>query len=81
MSDFGQEHDCHFTATAGAEGVTLNPGAEWTADPATGQHRLRLCFGNPTMEQIRHGIAKLADICYRTTGVPERSANVERGGV
>ena len=35
-------------AAAGAEGVTLNPGAEWTADPATGQHRLRLCFGNPT---------------------------------
>ena len=68
-------------AAAGAEGVTLNPGAEWTADPAIGQHSLRLCFGNPTMEQIRDGVAKLADICYRTTGVPERSANVERGGV
>lgn len=60
------------------EGVTLNPGAEWSSDPATGRHKLRLCFANPSKETIREGIAKLADICHRETGIPVRSANIER---
>jgi 2-aminoadipate transaminase len=65
-------------AAAMADGLALNPGAEWTADPETGRHRLRLCFGNPTIEDIRDGVAKLADICHRETGVPARSSNIER---
>ena len=60
------------------EGVTLNPGAEWSADPATGRQRLRLCFGHPSKDTIREGIAKLAEICHRETGIPLRSGNVER---
>jgi 2-aminoadipate transaminase len=63
---------------AAEEGVTLNPGAEWTADPAAGRHKLRLCFANPTKDVIREGIAKLAEICHRETGIPLRSGNVER---
>ncbi len=63
---------------AAAEGVALNPGPEWSADPASGRHKLRLCFGSPTIEDIREGVAKLADICHRETGIPSRSGNVER---
>ena len=60
------------------EGVAINPGAEWVADPSTGQHKLRLCFGHPSVEDIKDGVAKLADICYREFGLPERSRNMER---
>ena len=64
---------------AQAEGVTLNPGAEWMADPEAGRNRMRLCFANPTEATIREGVAALAEICRRETGVPRRSANVEHG--
>jgi 2-aminoadipate transaminase len=40
--------------------------------------RLRLCFASPSAEQIREGVAVLADVCRREFGVPERIANVER---
>ena len=63
---------------AAAEGVALNPGAEWSADPGFGRSRLRLCFGHPSPETIREGVAKLAQICHREFGVPLRSGNVER---
>jgi 2-aminoadipate transaminase len=63
---------------AGAEGVAINPGAEWVADPATGRNKLRICFASPSPEMLRDGIAKLADICHREFGVPVRSANVAR---
>ena len=63
---------------ASKEGVTLNPGAEWSVDPAYGQSRLRLCFANPTEQTIREGVAKLAEICNREFGVPTRIANVGR---
>jgi len=62
-----------------AEGVALNPGAEWSADPESGRHKLRLCFGSPTKEEIQEGVALLADICHRETGIPIRSGNVKRG--
>lgn len=65
-------------AVALDEGVAINPGAEWSADPATGKNRLRLCFANPSKATIREGIAKLADICHRETGIPVRSANIQR---
>ncbi len=61
-----------------AEGVALNPGAEWMADAAAGRRRLRLCFANPSEDSIRDGVARLAEICHREFGVPERSANVAR---
>jgi 2-aminoadipate transaminase len=65
---------------AAKEGVTLNAGAEWTADPAEGRQKLRLCFANPSKDVIREGIAKLAEVCQRETGIPLRSGNVERPG-
>ncbi len=63
---------------ASKEGVSLNPGAEWSIDPVYGKSRLRLCFANPTEQTIREGVAKLAEICNREFGVPTRIANVGR---
>jgi 2-aminoadipate transaminase len=65
--------------TALAEGVAVNPGADWSADPETGRHSIRLCFGNPSTEAIKEGVARLAEICRRETGIPERSANLQQG--
>lgn len=63
---------------AGAEGIAINPGAEWSTDDAYGKRRLRLCFANPDVATIREGVAKLADVCHREFGVPLRSGNVAR---
>src|SRR5437016_3131515 len=65
-----------------AEGVAINPGPEWSTDKAYGKSRLRLCFASPTHDQIRQGVATLAEVCRREFGVPTRIANVEqRAGV
>jgi 2-aminoadipate transaminase len=61
-----------------AAGVAINPGPEWSTDKAYAGCRLRLCFASPSHEQIREGIAVLADVCRREFGVPARSANVEK---
>jgi len=61
-----------------AAGVSINPGPEWSTDKAYAGSRLRLCFASPSHEQIREGIAVLADICRREFGVPVRIANVEK---
>ena len=62
-----------------AAGVAINPGPEWSTDSAHSKSRMRLCFASPSHEEIREGIAVLADICRKEFGVPARSANVERG--
>ena len=61
-----------------AAGVAINPGPEWSTDKAYAGSRLRLCFASPSHEQIREGVAVLAEVCRREFGVPERSANVEK---
>jgi len=61
-----------------AAGVAINPGFEWSPDQPYGKSRLRLCFGHPSHEEIREGIAVLADVCRREFGVPSRIANVEK---
>lgn len=61
-----------------AKGVEINPGSQWTVDGAANKHRMRLCFGHPQVENIRAGIAKLAEICFEEFGVPVRSGNVSR---
>jgi len=61
-----------------AEGVALNPGADWSSEPKSGRHRMRLCFGHPSHDDIREGVARLAEICHQEFGVPLRSANVTR---
>lgn len=61
-----------------AEGVAINPGAEWVVNPETGRHRMRLCFASPSKDKIRAGVKRLAEICHRETGVPIRGANITR---
>jgi 2-aminoadipate transaminase len=61
-----------------AAGVAINPGPEWSTDKARAGCRLRLCFASPSHQQIREGVAVLAEVCRREFGVPTRSANVEK---
>jgi 2-aminoadipate transaminase len=61
-----------------AAGVAINPGPEWSVNKDHGRSRMRLCFASPSHDEIRRGIAILAEVCSREFGVPTRSANVER---
>jgi 2-aminoadipate transaminase len=60
------------------QGIVYNAGSEWSTDPDVARHSLRLCFAMPPEDVIREGVAKLAEVCHRETGVPERSANLAR---
>src|ERR1700751_4186954 len=44
-----------------AAGVAINPGPEWSTDAGHGRSRLRICFASPSIEEIRDGIALLAE--------------------
>jgi 2-aminoadipate transaminase len=61
-------------------GVAINPGPEWSTDKSHSRSRMRLCFASPTHDEIRKGIALLAEVCRREFGIPARSGNVERAG-
>jgi 2-aminoadipate transaminase len=61
-----------------AAGVAINPGPEWSTNKPYAGSRLRLCFASPSHEEIREGVAVLADVCRREFGVPTRSANIEK---
>jgi len=61
-----------------ASGIAINPGTEWSVNAAHSRSRLRLCFASPSVQEIRDGVAALAEVCRREFGVPSRSANVER---
>jgi 2-aminoadipate transaminase len=61
-----------------AAGVSINPGPEWSTNKAHANSRLRLCFASPSHEQIREGVAALAEVCRKEFGVPARIANVEK---
>jgi 2-aminoadipate transaminase len=61
-----------------AAGVAINPGQEWSVDKAHSKSRMRLCFASPTHDEIRNGIAALAEVCHREFGVPARISNVAR---
>ena len=65
---------------AGKEGVAINPGVEWSSNAEAGKTRLRLCFANSSEEQLRQGVAKLAEVCHREFGVPLRGRNTGRVG-
>jgi 2-aminoadipate transaminase len=60
-----------------AAGVSINPGPEWSTSRSHSGSRLRLCFASPSHQQIREGVAVLAEVCRKEFGVPTRSANVE----
>ncbi|MEM7188251.1 MAG: PLP-dependent aminotransferase family protein [Pseudomonadota bacterium] len=64
---------------ATAEGLHYNPGAEWSTMGANAQDCLRLCFALTTEDEINAGVAKLAEIFRRETGIPARSGNVDHG--
>ena len=66
------------SAASAASGIAINPGPEWSADAEPARSRIRLCFGNPTVDEIRDGVEKLAEICHREFGIPLRSGNIER---
>jgi 2-aminoadipate transaminase len=59
-------------------GVAINPGPDWSTDASYSRSRMRLCFGSPSHDEIRNGIATLAEICHREFGVPARISNVAR---
>ena len=61
-----------------AAGVAINPGPEWSTNKGYAGSRLRLCFASPSHDQIREGIAVLAEVCRKEFGVPARSANVDK---
>ncbi len=63
-------------AAALAAGVAINPGPEWSTDKAYSRSRMRLCFASPSHEEIRQGVALLAEVCRKEFGVPARIANV-----
>jgi 2-aminoadipate transaminase len=58
-------------------GIAFNPGPEWVCDPASAKSQMRLCFALPSKQQIKDGVAALAQVCFEQTGIPLRSANVE----
>ena len=66
------------SAASAASGIAINPGPEWSADAEPARSRIRLCFGNPTVGEIRDGVKMLAEICHREFGIPLRSGNIER---
>jgi 2-aminoadipate transaminase len=53
-----------------AAGIAINPGPQWSVNPAHSRSRMRLCFASPTHEEIHQGVAALADVCRREFGVP-----------
>ncbi|MPZ37409.1 MAG: aminotransferase class I/II-fold pyridoxal phosphate-dependent enzyme [Rhizobiales bacterium] len=59
-------------------GVAINPGPDWSVNKERSRSRMRLCFGSPTLDEIREGVAVLAEVCRTEFGVPTRSANVTR---
>jgi len=59
-------------------GVAINPGPEWSTNVAHSRSRMRLCFASPSKDEIRRGVALLAEVCRTEFGVPARIANVER---
>lgn len=67
------------SAPATAVGVAFNPGTGWAVRPEDGVNNIRLCFGLVNEAEINEGIAELARVSFETLGLPERSANRNRG--
>jgi 2-aminoadipate transaminase len=63
---------------AAKHGIAINPGAEWSLATQHNKRHLRLCFGYPSSDTIRAGVAALAEVCHQEFGVPMRIANTRR---
>jgi 2-aminoadipate transaminase len=59
-------------------GLVFNAGPDWAVSADNSFNSLRLCFAMPDHQTIRNGVAELARVCYEQTGIPVRSANVQR---
>ena len=59
---------------AGAQGVAINPGVEWSSASDASQH-MRLCFGYPNAKTIDEGVKRLAKICKAEFGLPSQIEN------
>ncbi|MBI1202458.1 MAG: aminotransferase class I/II-fold pyridoxal phosphate-dependent enzyme [Rhodopseudomonas sp.] len=59
-------------------GVAINPGPDWSTDAGHSKSRMRLCFASPSHQEIRDGVAILAQVCRDEFGVPSRSGNVDK---
>jgi 2-aminoadipate transaminase len=66
---------------ASAAGVAVNPGPEWSVQKTSSKNWIRLCFASLSAEDIRAGVAKLAEVCRAEFGVPQSIANVTRRAV
>ena len=58
--------------------IAYKPGTQWSVDGEPARKHLRICFANSIIEEIREGVAKLAEVSHAETGIPLRSANVSR---
>jgi len=63
-----------------AAGVAINPGPEWSVNASQTRSRIRMCFASLTHQDIREGVAILAEVCRSEFGVPARSANIQKQG-
>ena len=63
---------------AAARGIVFNEGPAWAVSPDNSTSHLRLCFAMPSKKVIEDGVAAFAQVCYEETGIPVRSANVQR---
>jgi 2-aminoadipate transaminase len=63
---------------AAEAGIIFNEGPAWAVSPHNSSNHLRLCFAMPSKQVIRDGVAAFAQVCYEQTGIPLRSANVQR---
>ena len=63
---------------AAEAGIIFNEGPAWAVSPHNSSNHLRLYFAMPSKQVIRDGVAAFAQVCYEQTGIPLRSANVQR---
>ena len=56
-----------FSLEAADSEIEFNAGAGWSVDPVWGANKMRLCFGNPSVEAIREGVQRLAEIMKMTS--------------
>jgi 2-aminoadipate transaminase len=63
---------------AAKAGIVFNAGPEWSVDPESGKSFIRLCFALPSHQEIRDGVAALAQVFFEVTGIPAHGANVRK---
>jgi len=51
-----------YVQTALEEGISYNPGPDWSANPHAAASYIRLCYALPSETEIWEGIEKLAKV-------------------